>query len=120
VTHLDWPDAGYCQKLPTVVFPATNLHSCAIRNRVCKALDSNTLFVGSRSKYIGKTTDGGITWDTLAVVIKSQVFSQCHLPIKPMEIAVGNDDATGINSHGIIYSTVDSGNSWQKHISLWS
>ena len=111
--HPDWPAAAYCQK--TVDGGATweqfytgggligkDLYCCAV-------LDTATVIAGS-SSIISRTLDGGITWIADTVL---GYFEKISFANKRHGLIVGGD-GSGSNPYGIIYSTVDTGKTWQK------
>lgn len=110
--------AGWCQKTTdggaTWTFVYTGIPediSC------CKVLNEKTVIVACRRYFVGRTTDGGNTWDSTKLVSRSSEFNGMSFADKGHGIIVGDDDNTGINPHGIIYATSDTGKTWQKQYS---
>jgi photosystem II stability/assembly factor-like uncharacterized protein len=114
--------AGFCEKTidggATWKFVNTGI---PVDLLCCQAFGKNTLYVagsagssGGQGGYMGRTFDGGISWDTLHITDK-----RYYLPVMSFAdighgMVAGNDDATGINSHGVVFSTIDTGKTWQK------
>jgi photosystem II stability/assembly factor-like uncharacterized protein len=101
---------GWCQKTTdggvTWNWVHTNIDSYLY---CCKAVDKNILIVGGDSK-IGRTLNGGQTWDSLIVL---GFFQSISFSNQKHGLIVGGD-GPGSNPHCVIYSTQDTGSTWQK------
>ncbi|MDP4231697.1 MAG: T9SS type A sorting domain-containing protein, partial [Bacteroidota bacterium] len=113
--HPDWPFAGYCQKTTDGGTTWQQIYTGVSADiGCCEAIDENTIIVASSAMYVGRSTNGGMTWDTASIVNKKSGFFAMSFADKSHGVIVGNDDATGINPHGIIFATTDTGKSWQR------
>ncbi|HYM19713.1 MAG TPA: T9SS type A sorting domain-containing protein [Candidatus Kapabacteria bacterium] len=112
--HLDWPPAGLCAKTTNAGASWTMMYSgVPTILSCCQALDANTLFVGALSAYVAKTTDGGVKWDTMSIIGSEGGFLAISFANKRHGFLVGGDVINNVY-FGVIYSTSDSGKSWQK------
>ncbi len=109
------PYAGWCQKTTdggaTWKFIYTGIPADI---NCCEVLDEKTVVVACNSYFVGRTTDGGNTWDSTRLVSRKTDFLGMSFANKAHGIIVGDDDNQGINPHGIIYVTTDTAKTWQK------
>lgn len=121
IAYFDVPhnaNSGYCEKTTDAGFTWSEVYTGIPANLTCcQVLEANTVVVGSISQYVGKTTNGGQTWDTISLVNSNSGFSAISFFNKRHGFIVG---AEVINSNfaGIIFATTDGGLSWQHQFLL--
>jgi photosystem II stability/assembly factor-like uncharacterized protein len=110
-SHPNSPPAGYCQKTTDGGATWTQVYTGMPHYlRCCKALTPNTLVVGGTERAIGRTSDGGITWDTISIGDQYSLYQSVSFSDTLDGMIVGYATTTS----GIILATSDGGKSWQR------
>lgn len=78
--------------------------------------DANTIYIGSPSGGIWKTTDHGVSWTDLSAQLPSLGVSSIVVnPDNPNEIYIGTGDRDANDAPGIgVYKTTDGGQNWTQ------
>ena len=108
---------GYCEKTTDGGATWKNIYTgIPVDLLCCQAFGKNILYVAGSNytSYIGRTSDGGASWDTLHLIDKVYSLPAMSFADIGHGMVVGNDDGTGANPHGVVFSTTDSGKTWQK------
>ncbi|HYM19829.1 MAG TPA: T9SS type A sorting domain-containing protein [Candidatus Kapabacteria bacterium] len=112
--HLDWPPAGLCAKTTNAGASWTQVYTgVPVSLSCCQALGANAVFAASLSAYVAKTTNGGSSWDTVSLVDANSGFSSLSFCNQRHGLVVGAL-TQNFTFKGIIFSTNDSGKTWQR------
>jgi photosystem II stability/assembly factor-like uncharacterized protein len=79
----------------------------------CHAFNAKTVVIAATSGEVGRTIDGGETWDTTSLIGKQAGFEAISFLPDGHGLLVGADVINHI-FFGVIFSSVDSGKTWQK------
>jgi photosystem II stability/assembly factor-like uncharacterized protein len=111
--HPTWPEAAYCQKTTDGGASWKQIYTgggLIGKDLYCCAVLDTAIVIAGSSGRIGHTRDGAQTWETDTV---PGYFEKISFANKSHGMVVGGD-GPGSNPFGIIYSTEDSGTTWQK------
>lgn len=109
----DYPEAGLCLKSTDGGATWKQIYTGVAHEFYSSyALDSSTLFVGSLTSCIARTTDGGQTWDSARVI---GGFNALSFVDHAHGLAVGVDNQNH-SYYGVAYATSDSGKTWTKQL----
>jgi photosystem II stability/assembly factor-like uncharacterized protein len=112
--HATDPWTGGCMKSTNAGLTWTQLNT-GINTSLgcCFAFDAKTVVVAAWSAYVGRTTNGGVTWDTTSIVNPNAGFEAISFLSKGRGLLVGGDVFNNF-MFGIVYSSSDSGKTWHR------
>ncbi|HYM20689.1 MAG TPA: YCF48-related protein [Candidatus Kapabacteria bacterium] len=105
------PGAGLCAKTTDAGASWTQVYTTIPYSLLCcAALGANTLIVGGAERSVGRTTNGGITWDTMYYGDQYSLYDAVSFANFLHGMMVGAATPTS----GIILATNDGGKTWQR------
>ncbi len=109
--HPDRLAAGYCQKTTDAGATWGQMYTALPSDlQCCQVLNVNTVVVAGSNRVIGRTTDGGVTWDSLFIGDKHSLYEAVSFCDSLHGLIVGAATTTS----GIVLATNDGGNAWQR------